>query len=91
MATSSSSTSRRDENAPGLPSAPAPRQLPQSWEGMFALTGPGVRSGVELSMQNPLCTAPLVAYLLGLDVALELPCVASGEFANSVLPAIFMT
>ena len=62
---------------------------PQAFAGIFALTGPGVKSGITLPTQDPLCTAPLVAYLLGLEVAQELPCVASGAFENDVLPAIF--
>ena len=39
--------------------------------------------------REELSSAPLVAYLLGLEVAQELPCVASGAFENDVLPAIF--
>lgn len=62
---------------------------PQAFDGIFALTGPGVRTGVELPTEDPLCTAPLAAYLMGLSISLELPCVASGRFEASLLPAIF--
>jgi hypothetical protein len=72
---------------PGV--VPCHHVQPQAFAGIFALTGPGVKSGIALPTQDPLCTAPLVAYLLGLEVAQELPCVASGEFENDVLPAIF--
>ncbi len=61
----------------------------QAFDGVFALTGPGVKSGIELPVQDPLCTAPLLAYLLNLQVSQELPCVASGVFETSVLPSIF--
>ncbi len=62
---------------------------PQAFAGIFALAGPGVKSGVTLPTQDPLCTAPLIAYLLGLEIAQDLPCVASGAFENDVLPEIF--
>ncbi len=74
---------------PDLPPFPCQHVKPQGFDGIFALTGPGVRQGVELGTQNPLCTAPLLAYLLNLRISQTLPCVASGEFENSVLPDIF--
>jgi hypothetical protein len=47
----------------------------------FGVRGPGVREGVRLpAVQDVLCVAPLVAYLLNLPVSQELPCVASGAF-----------
>jgi hypothetical protein len=63
---------------------PCHHLLPQAFAGIFALAGPGVRQGIELPTQDPLCTAPLLAYLMGLPVSSELPCVASGAFADAL-------
>jgi hypothetical protein len=56
--------------------------------GILGVHGPGVRPGVRLPTQSVLCAAPLLAYLLGLDVSAEMPCVASGEF-DRLLAATF--
>jgi hypothetical protein len=74
---------------PSVSSVPCHHIKPQAFDGTFALTGPGVRQGVELGTQNPLCTAPLLGYLMNLRISRTLPCVASGEFESSVLPDIF--
>jgi hypothetical protein len=49
----------------------------------FGVYGPGVKAGQRLA--NPLdvlCVAPVAAYLLGIPVSNEVPCVASGAFSG---------
>ena len=56
---------------------------PAAVSASFGVLGPGVRENLRLSaVQDVLCVAPLVAYLLDLPVSQELPCVASGAFAT---------
>jgi hypothetical protein len=49
----------------------------------FGVHGAGVKVGQRLAEPiDVLCVAPVAAYLLGLPVSRELPCVASGAFAT---------
>jgi hypothetical protein len=54
---------------------------PAVTSGSFGVRGPGVRPG-PVGLQDVLCVAPLLAYLLDVPVARALPCVASGAFAT---------
>lgn len=48
----------------------------------FGVHGPGVKGGQRLAEPlDILCVAPLAAYVLGLPVSRELPCVTSGKFS----------
>jgi len=57
---------------PGL-SGQHDRFLPEAHVGIFAVHGPGVRSGAWLGMVSVLDVAPTVAYLLDLPIAEDLP------------------
>jgi hypothetical protein len=74
---------------PGV-TLPCQHGLPPAVDnGSFGVRGPGVRPG-PLGLQNVLCVAPLLAYLLDTPVARDLPCVASGAF-DTMLAEIFDT
>jgi hypothetical protein len=51
-----------------------------AFDGIFSITGPGVRAGNDAERTNVLCVAPLLAYVLKLPIAQDLPCVAGGAF-----------
>jgi hypothetical protein len=51
-----------------------------AFDGIFSITGPGVRAGNDAQRTNVLCVAPLLAYVLKLPIAQNLPCVAGGAF-----------
>jgi hypothetical protein len=52
---------------------PGQHLTPPAYQGVFAIAGPGVRSGQDLGTISALDVAPTVAYLLGLPVAQDLP------------------
>jgi hypothetical protein len=47
--------------------------VPPAFHGVFAVSGPGVRAGVDLGVVSVLDVAPTLAYLLDLPVAADLP------------------
>lgn len=47
--------------------------VPQTWNGLFALYGPGIVQGANLGSVSSLDVTPTLAYLLGLPVASNLP------------------
>lgn len=62
---------------------------PAQQSASFGVHGPGVRAGVRLpAVQDVLCVAPLLAYLLDIPVSQELPCVVSGAF-ETLLENVF--
>lgn len=58
--------------SPGLTGA-HDRGVPDAHLGIFAMTGPGIRYGVDLGTVSVLDVAPTVAYLLNLPVPVDLP------------------
>jgi len=48
-------------------------QSPEAHDGIFAVSGPGIRRGVVLDDVSILDVAPTLAYLLNLPIAEDLP------------------
>jgi hypothetical protein len=68
---------------PGATAVPCQHLLnsPAQTAASFGVYGPGVKAGQRLGAPlDVLCVAPLAAYLLGIQVSAELPCVATGKF-----------
>jgi hypothetical protein len=62
--------------------------LPPSWDGIFAISGPGIVAGQDLGSVSLLDVAPTLAYLLDLPVADDLPgSVVSAAFTPDHLTA----
>jgi hypothetical protein len=59
---------------------PCHHTWPAAFDGIFSITGPGVHSDTIAARTNVLCVAPLLAYVLQLPIAQNLPCVMEGAF-----------
>jgi hypothetical protein len=73
---------------PGTSGPPGIHAIPPAFDGIFALTGPGVVPGRDLGSVSLLDVAPTLAYLLELPVADDLPGgVVTAAFADDHLTA----
>jgi hypothetical protein len=73
---------------PGTGSPTGIHTIPPSWDGIFAISGPGIVAGQDLGSVSLLDVAPTLAYLLDLPVADDLPgAVVTAAFAPDHLTA----
>jgi hypothetical protein len=75
-------------NPTNNPSLPGVHSVPPSFDGIFAVSGPGIVPGLDLGTVSLLDVAPTLAYLLELPVADDLPGdVVTAAFAAEHLAA----